>query len=103
MLAAVFVITGAKNENVRLALRPIFLERWTFWTKRRHLETALKSYFDESYNQLLNDLKEMPLEVDSAIAEGVVEWLKSQSESHRKAENELAELRQIVVERVSTV
>ena len=99
ILAAAFVITGLRNETLRLALRPVFLERWVFWTKRRHLETALKSYFEESYNQLMKDLNEMPLEVDNAIAEGVVEWLKSQSESHRKAERELAELRQIVVGR----
>ena len=99
VLAAVFVITGARNENLRLALRPVFVERWALWAKRRHLATALKSYFDESYNQLIDDLKEMPLQVDNAIAEGVVEWLKCQSESHRKVEKELAELRQIVVER----
>ena len=99
VLAVVFVITGAKNENMQLALRPVFLEKWTLRTKRRHLVTALKSYFDESYNQLIDDLNEMPLQIDNAIAEGVVEWLKSQSESHRKSKNELAELRQIIVER----
>ena len=99
ILAVGFVVTGAKNEIMRLALRPIFLEKWALRTKRRHLATALKSYFDESYNQLIDDLNEMPLQVDDAIAEGVVEWLKCQSDSHRKSASELAELRQNIVER----
>ena len=41
----------------------------------------------------------MPLEVDHAIAEGVVEWLKGHSESHRQAEETLTELREIIVAR----
>ena len=98
-LALVYVLTGAKNETVRLALRFVPFQKWVSWTKRRHLATALKAYFDESYDQLVGDLNEMPLQVDNAIAEGVVEWLKSHSESHRQAEDALTELHQIIVER----
>ena len=99
VLAFVYIITGAKNENVRLALRPVLLEKWASRTKRRHLANALKAYFDESYDQLVSDLDEMPLQVDHAIADGVVEWLKTHSEAHRQAEQALAELRQIIVAR----
>lgn len=99
VLAFVYILTGAKNENVRLALRFVLLENWVFRTKRRDLATALKAYFDESYDQLVGDLNEMPLQVDNAIAEGVVEWLKSHSESYRQAETALTELHQIIVER----
>ena len=53
----------------------------------------------ESYNRLIADIDEMPLQVDHAIAEGVVEWLKNHSESHRQAEEALTELRQIIVAR----
>ena len=99
VLAFVYVITGTKNENVRWALRPVLLEKWASRTKRRHLANALKAYFDESYDRLVSDLGEMPLQVDHAIADGVVEWLKNHSESHRQAEQALAELLQIIVAR----
>ena len=99
VLALVYIVTGAKNENVRWALRLVLMEKWTVRTKRRHLATALKAYFDESYNRLIADVDEMPLQVDHAIAEGVVEWLKNHSESHRQAEEALTELRQIIVAR----
>ena len=99
VLALVYVVTGAKNENVRWALRPVLLEKWASRSKRRHLATVLKAYFDESYDRLVGDLDEMPLQVDHAIAEGVVEWLKNHSESHRQAEQALTELRQIIVAR----
>ena len=99
VLLFVYVITGAKNENVRWALRPVLLEKWASRTKRRHLANALKAYFDESYDRLVSDLGEMPLQVDHAIADGVVEWLKNHSESHRQAEQALAELRQVIVAR----
>ena len=98
-LALVYVLTGAKNENVRLALQLVLLEKWASRTKRRHLETALKAYFDESYDRLVGDLNEMPLQVDNAIAEGFVEWLKSHSQAHRQAEDALTELHQIIVAR----
>ena len=99
VLAFGYFLTGAKNENVRLALRPILLEKWASRSKRRHLATALKAYFDESYDQLVGDLNEMPLQVDNAIAEGVLEWLKIHSKSHQQAEDALTELRQIIVAR----
>ncbi len=99
VLAFIYIIAGAKNENVRLALRPAFIENWASWTKRRHLATALKACFDDFYDRLVDDLNEMPLQVDNAIAEGVVEWLKSHSESHQKAENILTEFRQVIVAR----
>ncbi len=99
VLAFVYVVSGAKNENVRWALRPVLLEKWASRTKRRHLANALKAHFDESYDRLVGDLGEMPLQVDHAIADGVVEWLKNHSESHRQAEQALTELHQSIVER----
>ena len=99
LLVLVYVVTGARNETVRSALRPVLLEKWKVRTKRRQLVTALKAYFDESYDRLVDDMNEMPLQVDHAIAGGVVERLKNHSESHRRAENALADLRQIVVAR----
>lgn len=99
VLALVFILTGARNKNVRLALRPVSFESWASRTKRRDLATALKAEFDESYDQLISDLNEMPLQVDNAIAEGVVEWSKNHSESHRQAEDALTELHQIIVAR----
>ena len=99
ILAFGYVVSGAKNENVRRALRPIFLVKWVSRTKRRHLALALKVYFDESYDQLVSDVDEMPLQVDQAIAEGVVEWLKNHSDPYRQTEQELAELQQVIVGR----
>ena len=94
-----YVVSGAKNETVRRALRPVFLDKWAFHTKRRRLRTALKAYFDESYDQLVSDVDAMPLQVDQAIADGVLEWLKNHSDSYREAEQGLAELRQVIVGR----
>ena len=69
VLALVYVVAGAKNENLRWALRLVLLEKWASRTKRRHLAAALKAYFDESYDELVGDLDELPLQVDHAIAE----------------------------------
>ena len=91
-----YIVTGAKNENLRWALRPVFWERWASRTRRRQLAVALKAHFDESYEQLIADLAELPLQIDHAIAEGVVEWLKNHSEAQRQAEESLTKLRQII-------
>ena len=99
VLALVYVVTGARNENVRWGLRFVLFEKWKVRTKRRQLATALKGYFDESYDRLVGDMDEVPLQVDHAIAGGVVERLKNHSESHRQAEHTLADLRQIIVAR----
>ena len=99
VLAFGYVVSGAKNENVRRALRPILLEKWASRTNRRRLALALKAHFDESYDQLVSDVDEMPLQVDQAIADGVVEWLKNHSDSYRQAEIELAELQRVIVGR----
>ena len=99
VLALVYIVTGARNENVRSALRPVLLEKWKVRTKRHQLATALKAYFDESYDRLVGDMDEVPLQVDHAIAGGVVERLKNHSEPHRQAEHTLADLRQIIVAR----
>ena len=99
VLAIVYVVTGARNENVRWGLRFVLFEKWKVRTKRRQLATALKGYFDESYDRLVGDMDEVPLQVDHAIAAGVVERLKNHSESHRQAEHTLADLRQIIVAR----
>ena len=99
VLAFGYVVSGAKNENVRRAARSILLEKWASRTNRRRLALALKAYFDESYDQLVSDVDEMPLQVDQAIADGVVEWLKNHTDSYRQAEIELAELQQVIVGR----
>ena len=99
VLALVSVVSGAKNQNVRQALRSVVLEKWTLRTKRRHLENALKEYFDGSYDELISDVGAMPLQVDQAIADGVVDWIKNRSNSCRRAEQALDELRQMIVAR----
>ena len=99
VLALVYVVSGAKNENLRQALRPVLLERWGSWARRRGLAEALKVQFDESYDRLVSDLAEMPLRADQAIADGIVKWLKSYSESFQKAEQTLAELRRSIAAR----
>ena len=99
VLALVYVVSGAKNENLRQALRSVLLERWESRTRRRGLATALKDRFDESYDRLVSDLAEMPLRADQAIADVIVEWLKSYSESFQKAEQALAEARRLIAAR----
>ena len=94
-----YVVSGAKNENLRRALRPAFVERWTARGTRRELAAALKAHFDESYDRLVGDLAEMPLRVDQAIAHGVIEWLKNHSDPFRKAERELSELHRLILTR----
>ena len=93
VLALVYVVSGARNENLRQALRLVLLERWMSRSRRGELAAALKAQFDESYDQLAGDLAGMPLRADQAIAEGIVKWLKSDSGSFQKAEQALAELR----------
>ena len=99
VLALVYVVSGAKNENLRQALRPVLLERWVSRARRGGLAAALKVQFDESYDRLVSDLAEMPLRADQAIADGIVEWLKSYSESFQKADQTLAELRRLIAAR----
>ena len=99
VLALVYVIAGARNENVRRALRPVMLDKWALHTKRRHLANALKAYFDESYDRLIDDVGEMPLQVDQLIADGVVDWLKDRSKSFQQGEQALTDLRQVIVSR----
>ena len=99
VLAVVYVVSGAKNENLRQALRLVLLERWASRARRKGLAAALKVQFDESYDRLGSDLAEMPLQADQAIAEGIVKWLKGYSESFQKAERTLAELRQLIAAR----
>ena len=97
--AILSIVSGAKNENVRQALRPVVLEKWALRTKRLGLARALKAYFEESYDQLVSDVGDMPLQVDQVIAGSVAVWIKSRSESFRKAEQALADLRQVIVAR----
>ena len=96
VLALVYVVSGAKNGNLRQALRPVLLERWAARARRKGLAATLKVQFDESYDRLVSDLAEMPLQADQAIADGIVKWLKSYSESFQKAERTLAELRRLI-------
>ena len=99
VLALVYVVSGTKNENLRQALRPVLLERWVSLGRRGGLGAGLKAQFDESYDQLVRDLAEMPLQADQAIADGIVKWLKSCSGSFQKAEQTLAELRRLIAAR----
>ena len=99
VLGLAYIVTGAKNENVRWALRPVLFERWKGRTKRHQLATTLKTYFDESFDRLVEDMDEVSLRVDHAIAGGVVEWLTRHSDSHRQAEKGLSDLRQTIVAR----
>lgn len=99
VLAVVYLVSGARNENLRNALRPVALERWTTYTKWRTLANALGAYFDDSYDQLVRHADEMPLEIETAMVGGVLERIKTNSESYRQAEQSLAELRKVVGER----
>ena len=99
VLGLVYVISGARNEDTRRALRSVLLERWKSGVKRRKLSTAFRAYFDDSYDRLVDDLAEMPLQIDQAIAKGTVEWLKEDSDSLRVAEEALAELREVIAAR----
>ena len=99
VLALVYVVSGAKNENLRQALRSVLLERLASGGRRRGLAAALKAQFGESYDRLVSDLAEIPLRADQAIADGIVKWLKSYSESFQKAEQALAELRRLIAAR----
>ena len=64
VLALVYVVSGAKNETRRQALRPVLLERWVSRARRRSLAAALKARFDETYDRWVSDLAEMPLRAD---------------------------------------
>jgi len=99
VLALVFFVTGARNDTVRSALRPVFLDRLNLRTTRRKLAVSLKTYFDESFDRLVTTMNDLPLQVDHAIAGGVLEWLRDHSHSHRKAQQELASLRHTVLAR----
>ena len=99
VVALVYVVSGAKNEPLRQALRPVLLDRLGSRARRRGLAAALKAQFHEFYDRLVSDLAEMPLQADQAIAHGIVEWLKNDSESFQKAEQTLAELRRLIAGR----
>ncbi|MDE0679364.1 MAG: 50S ribosome-binding GTPase [Gammaproteobacteria bacterium] len=100
-LAIVYIVSGARNENLRNALRPVVLERWATYSKWRTLANGLSAYFDESYDQLLLDVEDMPLEIDAAIVGGVHARIKNDSESYRQAMQSLEELREGIVARTT--
>ena len=60
---------------------------------------ALKAHFDDSYDRLVADLGEMPLQVEHAMAKEIVESLKDHSDSFREAERSLGELRKVIAAR----
>ena len=99
VLALSYIVTGGKNEEVRQALRSVLVERWIFHRRRRDVGTTLKEYYDGSYEQLINEVGELPLEVDEAIANGIVTCLRKDTESYRDAETALAELWKVIDER----
>ena len=99
VLALLYVVSGAKNETLGQALRPVFLARWVSHQKRAELAVALKAQFDESYDKLVSDLGGMPLRSDHAIADGTIDWLKNESESFQKAEHALAEIQGLITSR----
>ena len=96
VLGLVFVISGARNENTRSALRSVLVERWNSGRARRRLSMALKAHFDDSYDRLVADLGEMPLQMEHAMAKGIVQWLKGHSDAYQEAEGSLAELRKVI-------
>ncbi len=96
VLALSYVVSGTRNENLRNALRPVALERWATHSKWRTLANALSAYFDASYDQLLLDVDEMPLEIDAAIVGGVLARIKNNSESYRQPEQSLTELNKVI-------
>ena len=96
VLALVFIVTGAKNENVRQSLRLVLYERWIFHGKCRSLRSALNEYFDESYDSMISGMKEMPLEINAAIATGIIKGLRQDSDSYQQAEEALAELWKVI-------
>ena len=99
VLALVYIVSGARNENLRNALRPVALERWATYTQWRTLANALGAHFDESFDQLFLDVGKMPLEVDVAVVDGVLARIRSDSESYRQAEQSLANLREVMGKR----
>lgn len=99
VLGLVYVISGAKNENTRSAMNSVLIERWKSGARRRKLWTVFRAHFDESYGQLIDDLTEMPLQVNHAIANSIVDRLKKDSLSLREAERVLAELRDVIAAR----
>lgn len=96
VVGLIYVIAGAKNENIRHALKSALLQRSKSGAKRRKLSTAFKAHFDESYDRLVEDLSETPLQVNHAIANGIVDRLKEESHALREAERALSELHQVM-------
>ena len=99
VLGLVFVISGARSENARHASRLVLVERWTSGRERRRLWMTLKAHFDDSYDRLVADLGEKPLQMEHAMATGIVEWLKGHSDLYQEAEGSLAELRKVIAAR----
>ena len=89
VLAFVAVVAGAKHENVRRALRPVVLDRLALRTTRRRLARDLKRSFDSWYDDLIGDFRHLPIPLDQAIAEGVVDSLENRSGVFRQAQQEL--------------
>ncbi len=93
VLAVVYVLSGARNEGLRSALRPVLLERLRFSGARRHAGAALEEYLGEAHDRLVNAIDGMQLGVDEAVSGAVIEGIKHRSRSFRQAEQVLAELR----------
>ena len=78
------------------SLRLVVVERWKSGRVRQRLFVALKAHFDDSFDRLVADLGEMPLQVEHAMAECIVQRFRGHSKPYLEAEVSLAELRQVV-------
>ena len=91
-----YFLIGARNEDLRQALKIVWIKKWTSYRERKGLEKSLAEYFDESYTRLVTSLGETPLEVDEAIVEGIVGRLRSQDESYGRMEKALKDARRAI-------
>ena len=91
-----YVIVGARNRGMRLALQSILVERAISCWRRRGLGNMLREKFDEHYGQLVTNVGETPLELDEAVANGVIERVKKHSQSYQRSVQVLEELREAI-------
>ncbi len=96
VLLMAYIVTGSRNRNVRRALRPILFERLKSYSKRKSSADALRASFEECYDKVIDDVKSQPLELDKAVARGVVRWLTKHAQSYQKKMRELEALRELI-------
>ena len=87
--ALLFLISGAKNETVRTAIRPAVRQTWHLLKESRALVDEMGIYFDRSYDRMVDGVDGIPLAVDEALARGIVESILS---THHEAHEEVSRL-----------